>query len=182
MPGRDLLARARHRHGRGRSRDPGRVAEVGRARPAAHRARGPRRRASFARAGSSPSSAATCSSARSSSRSMREGRIEQTVVPRNALDVLAQQIVAIAADERERVGRRARRARHPHPLLQRALARAARERARHARRPLPLERVRRAAAANHLGSHRGHDPRAQGRAEARGRQRRHDPRPRPLPR
>jgi ATP-dependent Lhr-like helicase len=28
---------------------------------------------------------------------MREGRIEQTVVPRNALDVLAQQIVAIAA-------------------------------------------------------------------------------------
>jgi ATP-dependent Lhr-like helicase len=30
---------------------------------------------------------------------MREGRIEQTVVPRNALDVLAQQIVAIAASE-----------------------------------------------------------------------------------
>ncbi len=30
-------------------------------------------------------------------RSMREGRIEPTVVPRNALDVLAQQIVAIAA-------------------------------------------------------------------------------------
>jgi ATP-dependent helicase Lhr and Lhr-like helicase len=30
-------------------------------------------------------------------RLMREGRIEQTVVPRNALDVLAQQIVAIAA-------------------------------------------------------------------------------------
>ena len=29
---------------------------------------------------------------------MREGRIEQTVVPRNALDVLAQQIVAIAAE------------------------------------------------------------------------------------
>src|SRR5262249_57315708 len=32
---------------------------------------------------------------------MREGRIEPTVVPRNALDVLAQQIVAIAAQEGE---------------------------------------------------------------------------------
>ena len=31
---------------------------------------------------------------------MREGRIEPTVVPRNALDVLAQQIVAIAASAR----------------------------------------------------------------------------------
>ncbi|MEA2265526.1 MAG: ATP-dependent helicase Lhr and Lhr-like helicase, partial [Solirubrobacteraceae bacterium] len=36
-------------------------------------------------------------------RMMREGRIEPTVVPRNALDVLAQQIVAIAASV-ERVG------------------------------------------------------------------------------
>ncbi len=34
-------------------------------------------------------------------RLMREGRIEPTVVPRNALDVLAQQIVAIAAAEGE---------------------------------------------------------------------------------
>src|SRR6185312_8187636 len=32
---------------------------------------------------------------------MREGRIEPTVVPRNALDVLAQQIVAIAASVEE---------------------------------------------------------------------------------
>ncbi|HSC48882.1 MAG TPA: helicase-related protein, partial [Gaiellaceae bacterium] len=32
-------------------------------------------------------------------RLMREGRIEPTVVPRNALDVLAQQVVAICADE-----------------------------------------------------------------------------------
>ena len=37
---------------------------------------------------------------------MREGRIEPTVVPRNALDVLAQQIVAIAASRRARAGRR----------------------------------------------------------------------------
>ena len=43
----------------------------------------------------------TCSSARSSLRRMREGLIEPTVVPRNALDVLAQQIVAIAAPAAE---------------------------------------------------------------------------------
>ena len=35
VPRRDLVPRARHRHGRGRPRHPGRVAEVGRARPAA---------------------------------------------------------------------------------------------------------------------------------------------------
>ena len=39
MPRRDLLARARHRHGRGRPRHPGREPEVGRARPAARRPR-----------------------------------------------------------------------------------------------------------------------------------------------
>ena len=41
MPGGDLIARARHRHGRGRPRDPGRVAQVGGARAAADRPRGP---------------------------------------------------------------------------------------------------------------------------------------------
>ena len=44
LPRRHLVARARDRHGRGRPRDPGRVAEVGRARPAADRPRGPRAR------------------------------------------------------------------------------------------------------------------------------------------
>ena len=57
-------------------------------------------------------------------RLMREGRIEPTVVPRNALDVLAQQIVAIAASADDagwrRVRRRAARARHPDALLRRA--------------------------------------------------------------
>jgi ATP-dependent helicase Lhr and Lhr-like helicase len=37
-------------------------------------------------------------------RRMREGAIEETVVPRNPLDVLAQQIVAICADEEIEVG------------------------------------------------------------------------------
>ena len=41
VPGRDLLARARDRHGRARPGDPGRVAEVGLPRPAAGRARRP---------------------------------------------------------------------------------------------------------------------------------------------
>ena len=41
LPGRDLVARARHRHGRCRPGDPGRVAEVGRPRPAASRPRRP---------------------------------------------------------------------------------------------------------------------------------------------
>ena len=44
VPRRHLVARARDRHGRRRPRDPGRVAEVGRARAAAHRPRRPRAR------------------------------------------------------------------------------------------------------------------------------------------
>ena len=46
VPRRHLVARARHRHGRGRPRDPGREPEVGRPRPAARRPRRarPRRR------------------------------------------------------------------------------------------------------------------------------------------
>ena len=44
-------------------------------------------------------------------RAMREGEIEETKIPRNPLDVLAQQIVAIAADE-EISRRRPARARH----------------------------------------------------------------------
>ena len=42
VPRRDVEPRARHRHGRRRPRDPGRVAEVGRTRPAADRPRGAR--------------------------------------------------------------------------------------------------------------------------------------------
>ena len=113
-------------------------------------------------------------------RRMREGLIERTVVPRNPLDVLAQQIVAIAASRRDRRRRRAARAGPAHALVRRALARAARERARHARRPLPVGGVRRAAAADRLGPRRRHDPRAQGRPRAGDHQRRHDPRPRPV--
>ncbi len=69
---------------------------------------------------------------------MHEAAIEPTVVPRNPLDVLAQQIVAIAAIEEEvavddlfaLVTRT-----HSFAELPRALVRV---RARHARRPLPV--------------------------------------------
>ena len=66
VPRRHLVARAGHRHGRGRPRHPGGVAQVRRARLAACR---PGRATSWGpspRAGSSRSSAATCSSPRSS--------------------------------------------------------------------------------------------------------------------
>ena len=103
MPRRDVEPRARHRHGRGRPRDPGRVAEVGRARAAAHR---PRR----ARAGRGLEGAhlpevprRPARVARSSRARCASGEIEETKIPRNPLDVLAQQIVAISADEEMRV-------------------------------------------------------------------------------
>ena len=111
---------------------------------------------------------------------MRDGDIEPTVVPRNPLDVLAQQIVAMTATGDEwRVPELHDVVRRAYPFA-RAVARAARLGARHARRALPLGGVRRAAPAHRLGSRGGHDPRAQGRAPARGDQRRHDPRPRAL--
>ena len=109
---------------------------------------------------------------------MREGLIETTVVPRNPLDVLAQQIVAMAASTEDADGRRAARAGAAHPHLRRALARAARERARHARRALPVGGVRRAAPADRVGPRRRDDPRPQGLARAGDHQRGHDPRPR----
>ena len=110
-------------------------------------------------------------------KAMREGAIEETAIPRNPLDVLAQQVVAICAEDEIAVDElhelRARRL-----PVRRALARAARERARHARRPVPVGRVRRAAAAHRLGPHRRCDPRPHGRPPARGDERGDDPRPR----
>ena len=92
---------------------------------------------------------------------------------------------ARAADRRDRGGGGDRgggaaQARPRRLSLLRPLAAAARERARHARGPLPVGRVRRAAAADRLGPHRGRHPRPHRRAPARRHERRHDPRPRPL--
>ena len=74
VPRRDVLARARHRHGRRRPRDPGREPEVGRARAPAGRPRGPRPPLGLARAASSRSSGPTCSSRRSSRRRCARAR------------------------------------------------------------------------------------------------------------
>ena len=101
------------------------------------------------------------------------------MIPRNPLDVLAQQIVAICADEEVAVDD-LHDARPRRVSVLRPLARPARERARHACRPLPVRRVRRAATAHHLGSHGRHDPRRGRRAPAGGDERGHDPRPRAL--
>ena len=58
---RDLVARARHRHGRGRPRRADRGAALGRVGHAAHRPRGPLASARSRAASSSPSTAAICS-------------------------------------------------------------------------------------------------------------------------
>ena len=161
VPRRDLVARARDRHGRRRPRDPGRVAEVGRARAAADRARRARARRRLERAHLPEVPRATCSSRPSSPSGCAEGAIEETVIPRNPLDVLAQQIVAICADEEISVDDLLR-PRPPRLPVRRPLARPARERARHARRPLPVRRVRGAPAAHRLGPHRRRRPRTPG--------------------
>ena len=77
-------------------------------------------------------------------------------------------------------GRRAARARARRLPLRRPLARPARERARHARRSLPVGRVRRAAGARRVGSHRRRRQGPPGREAARGHERGHDPGPRAL--
>ena len=99
---------------------------------------------------------------------MHEGAVEATRYPRNPLDVVAQQIVAMAAmddvDGRRAVRRRSARA-APFAELSRARVR---RRARHAVGTLSVRRVRRAAAAHHLGSRRRHaDRRAKARSASR---------------
>ena len=75
-------------------------------------------------------------------------------------------------------GRRPRRRRPPGRAVRRAAAVGARGRARHAVGPLPQRRLRRAAAAHHLGPRHRRAGRPPGRAAARRHQRRHHPRPR----
>ena len=108
---------------------------------------------------------------------MLAGQIEAIAIPQNPLDILAQQTVAACA-----LGPGRRRGLVRDAQAQRAVPRAAplgvRGDARPARRPLPVRRVRRAAAAAHLGPRSRHAHRAAGRAADRRHQRRHDPRPR----
>ncbi len=113
---------------------------------------------------------------------MRDGEIEPTVVPRNPLDVLAQQIVAMAAAEQTGavgvdelhalVTRTHTYAELRATLLENVLdmldGRYPSAEFAELRPRIVWDRVA------------GHDPRPQGRAPAGRRQRRHDPRPRPV--
>ena len=157
LPRRHLVARARDRHGRGRPGDPGRVAEVGRPRPAAGRPGGAHARRGLARPHlpQVPGRPARVRRRRAQDAGGRDRGDDDPAQPAGR---------ALSADRRDlrRRGDRGRRAARPRQArlpVRRALARAARERARHARRALPLGRVRRAAAPDRLGSHRRHDPR-----------------------
>ncbi len=101
---------------------------------------------------------------------MHEGKVEETAYPRNPLDVLAQQIVAIVSAGAAG-GRGPLRAGPPGRAFRRAAARVLRRRARHALGPLPLGRVRGAEAPHHLGPRRRARPGARGGGPDRHRQR-----------
>ena len=116
------------------------------------------------RAASSPSSAATCSSRRSSRARCARARSRRRASRATRSTSLAQQIVAICADEEVAVDELHALVRRAYPFADLSRA-AARERARHARGPLPVGRVRGAAAADRLGPDRGRRAR---RARARG--------------
>ena len=117
---------------------------------------GPLGRRRHRAASSSPSTAAICWPAPRPTARMRDGEVEETVLPaqparraRPADRRDASAMDPIGVDELYRPGARRR-------AVCRAAARAVRGRARHALGPLPVGRVRRAAAAHHLGPRRRH--------------------------
>ena len=178
LPGGHLVARARDRHGRRRSGDPGRVAEVRDPRPPADRAGGPHprrglrgahlpevpRRPARVRGGRPADARGEDRGDRDPAQPARRAR------PAPGLDVRRRRVA----------GGRGRALGHRRRALLRALPRAARERPRHARRALPVRPLRGAAAAAGLGPRRRDHSRPARRQAARGHQRRHDSRPRPL--
>ena len=147
---RDLVARARHRHGRRRPRRADRVAPDASPRGLQRVGRACHGVGGVPRGVLLPKHRHDLLACAAAARSMRAGEVEETFYPRNPLDVLAQQIVAMVAD-RPAVGRRALRPRARRRAVRRAAARRLRGRARHAERALPLRRLRRAASAHHLG-------------------------------
>ena len=178
LPRRHLVARARDRHGRGRPRHPGRVAQVGRARPAACGAG----RAPPGRGLEGPHLPEV------QGRPARVGRrrpADEGGSDRGDPRAAEPARRARAADRRDlRAGgdrrRRPPRPRAPRLALPRHLPPAARERPRHAGRPLSVGGVRRAAPAHHLGPHGRRVARPRGRAPPRRHERGDDPRPRAL--
>src|SRR5579884_3911359 len=173
VPRRDVVARARDRHGRGRSRGAGRVAEIGRPRLAADRAIG-----AHARRG--VEGAHLPEVPRRPARVRRRRPTDAGGRDRGDADPAQSSGRARAADRRDLRrrgdrGGRAAPARARRVSLRRPLACAARERARHARRPLPVRRVRRAPPADRLGPDGRRRARPAGRQAARRDERGHDP-------
>ena len=99
VPRGHVVARAGHRHGRGRPRDPGGVAEVRRARGLQRVGRAGHELGAVSKGRIFPKFRADLLESAVVSRRMRDGAIEETVIPRNPLDVLAQHVVAICAEE-----------------------------------------------------------------------------------
>ena len=173
-----LVARARHRHGRGRPRRAGRVAAQRVQRAAARRPRrapGGRRqpRRDVPQVPGRPGDDG------------RDHRADAQRADRGAAGALEPARRARPArggdDGARRLGRRrAARARAPRGAVRHPQPPGARVGARHALGPVPERGVRRAAAARGVGPDRRHPVRPAGRAAARGHQRRHHPRPRPV--
>ena len=173
MPRRDVVARARHRHGCRRPRDPGREPEVRRPRAAAGRPRRPRsrRRLEGPHLPQVPRRPARVGRRREGDARGRD---------RGDADPPQPARCARAADRRDLrrrrdLGRRPARARARRLSLRRSPRGPAGERARHARRPLSVRRVRRVAPADRLGPHGRCRQGTRGRAPARRHERGHDP-------
>ena len=173
---RDELARARDRHGRGRPRDPGRVAGLGGTRAPADRSRRPSCGRSEPRQGVPQ---VPWRPARG------DGRRAPDAAGCDRGDALPAEPArrGRAADRRDvRDGRVGCRGSRPRAAacgeLRGALGRLTPQRPRSAGGSLPLRRVRRAPAADRLGPPDGHAPGARGCRQAGDRIRRDDPRPR----
>ena len=176
--GGDLVARAGHRHGRHRPGGADRSAAVGGQRAAAHRpVRPPGGRDQ--RRGDLPEVPRRPAGLRGGHRGddRRAGR---------AVALPAQPAGRAGAADRgddgdgSLVGRRPVRRGARRRAVRRAEPPGVRRRARHAVGPVSLGRVRRAAAAGHLGPRQRHDRGPRGRQAGGDQQRRHDSRPRAL--
>ena len=172
-----------HRHGRGGPGRADRVAPVASRRAFSASGAPATAWAASRAASSSPSTAAICSPARPRPRACERGEVEETFYPRNPLDVLAQQIVAIVGRRRaDHGGRRSSRwsgAPPPSPICPRARLRG---RPRHALAAATRPTTSPSCARASPGTARaGASRRAHGSAQApRRHQRRHHPGPRAL--
>jgi hypothetical protein len=173
-----LVARARHRHGRGRPGDPGRVAPARWPRASSASGAPATRWASRRRGSCSPSTAPTCSRRRWSSSACTTARSSTPLPPQPARRAGP----ADRGDVRARrvVGRRPGGAGAPGGAVRRARRRGVGGGARPARRALPVRGVRRAAPPHRVGPRRPAPCGAGPGAAPGGHQRRHHPRPRPV--